>query len=220
LIPHCDTYAGARPKGGGVCHADDFVVDSQNESSNHFQLRLDFSDPNGGTFKFRPSTGVRQDDDEDNQNWLSLFEFDFVPQSNLIPQSTGKWLFHPQHPSILTTPAKIKQISGHGYYQFIAAGQNKFIINVFPSQHADVPEFTIYYGDRAVIVAEKTFWQKYGTMLMLGGLFLVNILVKSRNRNSMFTPPPPTTASTTPTTSTGTTGSTSTEKSKKKSKKA
>ena len=45
-------------------------------------------------------------------------------------------------------------------------------------------QMIIYTGRRVTPIPEKTFFQKYGTVMMLGAFFIFNIFLKSRTQNS------------------------------------
>jgi hypothetical protein len=131
-----------------------------NEVSNQLKVSVEFQDSATGTF----STG------EDEEAMKELFRFSFIqPSGNGIPISVGEW-------------------SGGSlsYYQFQCISPLSFIITVSPkafgqsTDDEDNHSVTIYTGRKIVPAPPKTFWQQYGTFVMIGVFFLFNTFVKSK----------------------------------------
>jgi len=130
---------------------------STGEVTNRLAITIDFTGPNSGAFH----TGDTPDDQK------QLFKFDFLPQPNGMFISHGEWNG--------ASPA---------FYQFSIASWDKFTITVYPAQLADDAEITMYVGRKIPVNKEKSFFQKYSTMIMLGGFFLFQMFMQRKTRQA------------------------------------
>jgi hypothetical protein len=109
------------------------------------QLGSEFSDDgNTGVYK----TGENYD------SMYVLFEFDFTVL--------------PEHASVSIGTYNTDPVSR---YQFLVHGTDKFTITVLPTDAAD-GAVHLYLGKRVIYPSEMTFFQKYGSYIMIGGVFL------------------------------------------------
>lgn len=91
-----------------------------------------------------------------------LFDFDFVEQPNGMHVSRGEW-----------------KAKAGASYQFVAVAPNSFLITVrTDGEDGEV----VFAGSRVLDAVEKTFFQKYGTMMMMGAFFLFNNFMQRRAR--------------------------------------
>jgi len=158
---------------------------SSGELLNEMEIGVEFATPNSGSFK----TGASDFD------LKSLFEFDFAAQENGVALSHGEW--HGAKPS---------------WYQFTMSGVDRFQITVFPKD--GTPNIQVLVGRKIPVNAEKTFFQQWGTMIMIGGMFLVNGFLQRRMRPAA-TPAAPAAAAAASGTRTRTAGGAIVEKSAK-----
>jgi hypothetical protein len=135
---------------------------------------------NAGTFR----TGLNEDD------MHTLFSFEFQDQHNGMAIAHGEWAG-----------------SAPSYYEFVFASWDRFTITVFPAQlAAENPEVTIFTGRRIPENKEKTFFQKYGSMIsewlapsrhetraaahfrrraVIGGFFVFNMFMQKKAQGRM-----------------------------------
>jgi len=117
---------------------------------NEMDLYIEFDDPNSGRFK----TSNPDLEDEDH---LVLFEFGFHEHANGMALSLG-----PYHANQGST------------YKFVVASFDKFALMITPPEG----ELQLYLGKRIPVIQEKTFFQKYSTFIMIGGVLLFQIFMK------------------------------------------
>jgi len=128
------------------------------ELSNEFVLYIEFTTPTNGVFK----TGASE------YNLKTLFAFDFVqplPDSgNGVILSHGEWFGE----------------KGAASYQFQVGAWDRFTITVIPKALNAEQEVTLYLGKKIPPHIEKTFMQKYGTYIMIGGFFFLQMYLKKK----------------------------------------
>jgi len=126
--------------------------------SNEFVLAIDFTTPTNGVFK----TGASE------YNLKTLFAFDFVQPApdtgNGVILSHGEWFGE----------------KGTASYQFQVGAWDRFTITVIPKTPTAEQEVTLYLGKKIPPFIEKTFMQKYGTYLMIGGFFFLQMYLKKK----------------------------------------
>jgi hypothetical protein len=127
------------------------------EISNELDVAVEFESDITGTF----STG------EGPADVTPLFKFNFEVQENGMATSHGEWLG--------ATP---------GYYQFVVGQWDRFIITVYPKD-GESTDAIVFTGRKIPEVVEKTFFQKYGTMMMIGVFFFMQMFVSNKTRQSM-----------------------------------
>jgi hypothetical protein len=131
------------------------------EIQNQLSVEIEFHDTASGVFK----TG------EDSDSMKELFRFNFVQTAATVPISIGSW-----------------SGSESSYYSFQCISPNSFSITVFPKAFGqsgredsdDSNSILIYNGRKIVPVAPKTFFQQYGSMLLIAGLFVFNMWIKTK----------------------------------------
>jgi len=118
---------------------------------------------------------LKTGNDEDSMK--ELFKFSFNQGPNSIPISIGEW-----------------HGSSTSYYIFQCISPVQFTITVLPQSFngktlnptdsevelEDNNSIVIYTGKKIVAIVPKTFLQSYGTMLMIGAFFIVNMYIKSK----------------------------------------
>eukprot|EP00808_Paulinella_micropora_P025817 g38409.t1 len=134
------------------------------EISNKLQLYIEFEEGevNKGAFK----TGH---DDE----FETLFEFDFHQQPNDIVMSFGKW-----------------HGSSEGYYQIAISGNDRFTISLTPLELNAEAEAQLWSVKRIPRDMPQTFFEKYRTMIMMGGMLLFNMFIQRKTREIAPSPGP------------------------------
>jgi len=126
---------------------------SRNESGDvtyHFAIRIELTSTTTGVFKTDASG-----DEEPHP----LFSFDFSVTPNGVALSHGQWLGE----------------DTIGTYQFAAYSWDKFAITITPN--TPTKPTIVFSGKKIPPVVEKTFMQQYGTMVMIGGVMLLNMFV-------------------------------------------
>jgi len=151
-----------------------FINDTNGEISNLMRVVLDFNvGGNSGSFKTGSQiSDLSEDEDEDDDvvkdhSLKTLFNFDFTAHHNGMIVSQGEWLGS-EVPS---------------YYQFLIGGWDKFSISIYPKTLNQEAEITMFTGRKIPLLQEKTFFQKYGTMIMIGGFFLFNMFIQKKTRS-------------------------------------
>eukprot|EP00475_Leptophrys_vorax_P024226 TRINITY_DN3339_c0_g1_i1.p2 TRINITY_DN3339_c0_g1~~TRINITY_DN3339_c0_g1_i1.p2 ORF type:complete len:121 (+),score=34.05 TRINITY_DN3339_c0_g1_i1:247-609(+) len=92
-----------------------------------------------------------------------LFEFSFAVLQDHASVSVGTW----------NNDIGLR-------YQFLVHGTDKFTITVLPSS-AD-GQVHLYLGKRVVYPPNLTFFQQYGSYIMIGGVFLLNTYMQTKFR--------------------------------------
>jgi hypothetical protein len=119
---------------------------SSGEITNELDIFVEITSPAAGQFK----TGKSEED------MNTLFSFEFITQPNNIAVSHGEW-----------------GGSSPAFYQFVVSSWDRFLITV---HRPDKPgEATLYSGHKHAEVKEKTFFQKYSMVLMIGGFFIFQL---------------------------------------------
>jgi len=153
------------------------------EVTNMLSVLVEFTTPVSGVFKTSaptPSSPAAaaggSDDESESAAANTLFEFDFEQQQNTgFALSFGMW----------------KGNAKPTHYQFAATAWDRFLITLFPRDAPSAPaaasaaasaEVVVFMGRKIPQNVEKTFWQKYSTMLMLGGFFFFNMFVQRKAR--------------------------------------
>jgi len=142
------------------------------EITNIKRIIVDFNvGGNSGAFKVGSVlSDVTEDEEEDDEvkehSLKTLFNFDFSVQHNGMVVSQGEW------------------VDGVGsYYQFLIGGWDKFTITVYPKTMNQEAEVQMFTGRKIPVLQDKSFFQKYGTMVMIGGFFLFNMFVQKKTRS-------------------------------------
>eukprot|EP00462_Mataza_sp_D1_P000020 CAMPEP_0175089396 /NCGR_PEP_ID=MMETSP0086_2-20121207/763_1 /TAXON_ID=136419 /ORGANISM="Unknown Unknown, Strain D1" /LENGTH=247 /DNA_ID=CAMNT_0016361901 /DNA_START=8 /DNA_END=747 /DNA_ORIENTATION=+ len=123
------------------------------EVVNEMSLQIDFTDKSSGAFKTAPISESVMDADP-------LFNFEFNEQNNGAVLSHGEW-----------------NGADEAFYQFQISSKDMFTITVTKKVEAGKdPEATLYLGKRIVKHQELTFYQKYGTYMLVGGFLVMRLL--------------------------------------------
>jgi len=94
----------------------------------------------------------------------TLFEFNFFSLGeNAV--SFGKWN------------------GGPSTYQFIVTSNDRFSLTI--DSGADQSTILYFFGRRVLKTAPVTLWQKYGSTVMIGGVFLLNMYLQRNMRGRM-----------------------------------
>jgi len=123
------------------------------EVTNVQSLAIDFADESGNKGFF-------------SADGKKLFEFDFVKLPNGIAVSQGKWL-----------------AAENSLYVFTVFPQDKFSLAVLPLDAKAGAESHTFSGSRRIPNIPKTFFQSYGTFIMIGVMMIVNMYVQSKSKN-------------------------------------
>jgi len=127
------------------------------ELTNELAVAVDFETPNSGSFKI----GATEYDVS------VLFKFEFIQQPNGMVLSHGEWLG--------STP---------GYYQFAVGTWDKFTITILTKEtEGQDPSVLVFTGKKVAEPQEKSFFQKYGTFALLGGVILVNMFLQRKTQS-------------------------------------
>lgn len=146
-------YVVARRNGSEALEGSSFDNDTATgEVTNELALAVEFADGSASAGTFM--TGA------DPEELAPLFEFAFETQHNGMHVSHGRW-------------------GAKSSYQFVAAHKDLFIITVRPDGGGG--DATLFTGKRVVRPVPKTFFQQYGTMIMLGCFFLFNTYMRRSN---------------------------------------
>lgn len=107
-----------------------------------------------------------------------LFDFNFVVHPNGVAISQGPWL----------AAKDAKDAKGTAIYTFTALPNDKFVLVVIPAGGEGSAH--TFSGSRRVPKADKTFFQQYGTFVMIGVMMVVNMFVQNKTKQmGMQTPP-------------------------------
>eukprot|EP00457_Paulinella_chromatophora_P012601 gb/GEZN01012823.1/.p1 GENE.gb/GEZN01012823.1/~~gb/GEZN01012823.1/.p1 ORF type:complete len:268 (-),score=36.63 gb/GEZN01012823.1/:250-933(-) len=126
------------------------------EITNQLQLYIEFEEghTNKGVFK----TGSEEE-------YQTLFAFDFHQQSNGLVMSFGKWYG-----------------STEGFYQIAVGGSDRFTIVVTPSELSTEAEIHLWVVKRIPRTLPQSFFEKYRTMMMMGGMLIFNMFLQRKTR--------------------------------------
>jgi len=127
---------------------------STGEVSNNLRVYVESVSPSAGAFK----TGKIGEEE-----LVSLFNYDFHSQFNGLYTSHGEW-----------------HGAAGGFYQFTVVGWDRFIITVTPKESKG--EVIMYSGRKVPNAAQKTFFQQYGTIIMIGVFFFVQMFLQNKTR--------------------------------------
>mmetsp|Transcript_22024 Transcript_22024/g.24487 ORF Transcript_22024/g.24487 Transcript_22024/m.24487 type:complete len:234 (+) Transcript_22024:24-725(+) len=128
-------------------------------------VRIEFAhDPATGAFK----TGAETDEPSE---FATLFNFAFQ---------------HEPHNGMIISHGEYHGAKG-GHYQFLIPSPDKWVLTVYQ----EAGEAVVYLGQKVVVQNEKSFFQRYGTMLMLGGFMLVNTFMQKKVRTPPAAATPP-----------------------------
>jgi len=165
-------YSLAHENGTSNLIGRSFVNDTNGEISQSQALLIETEGTTTGAFK----TG------DDPEEMVTLFNFNFVLQYN------GQYISHGTYKE-------------DGIYQFVVSSWDKFILTVLPKELKSNSELVIFTARKMPDAKETSFFQKYGTYLMLGAFFIFNIFIQNKTRQGIQQPaapaPAPATATTT-----------------------
>jgi len=152
-------------------------VDTTQEPSNVLNVAIEFETKNKGIFKFQQ---LAESEEEEDKPYQSLFPFDFSEQENGLIYSSGVWTWtgHPHHPH--HNDKDVIHNEGESIYQFWVTGSDRFSITIQSATPTKEHEAVIYVGKRAPLLVEKSFFQKYGTMIIIAVIMLVQFFLKSK----------------------------------------
>jgi len=131
-----------------------YYENNTGEITNELSLAIEFADPtvNVATFK----TG-----DADSDDLRELFSFDFKPLPTGVHLSFGDW----------------HGAKSGSHYQFLVAGDT-FTITVLPAKDSD--SLVVYSARRVVAAQDRSFFQQWGPMIMIAGVFFMNQFLQRR----------------------------------------
>eukprot|EP01104_Vermistella_antarctica_P018835 TRINITY_DN7138_c0_g1_i1.p1 TRINITY_DN7138_c0_g1~~TRINITY_DN7138_c0_g1_i1.p1 ORF type:complete len:241 (-),score=75.63 TRINITY_DN7138_c0_g1_i1:106-804(-) len=121
------------------------------------QLRIEFDEEKnnaGAVFVFTDDIDDLEDED------TPLFNFEFTPTSIGVYTSSGAW-----------------NGESKGSYHMIATSPRSFVLNIFKSEIAN-GVVTTSIAVKEASQEPKTFFQQYGTMIMMVGFVLVSQVLK------------------------------------------
>jgi len=163
--------------------------------TNLIRVVIDFNvGGNSGAFKTGSIVSDMSEDEDEEEDDVkdhslkTLFNFDFSLQHNGMVVSQGEW-FGTEASSSTSTPTSTSTStstttsSSSFYYQFLIGGWDKFSITVYPKSLNQDAEIVLFTGRKIPVLQEKGFFQKYGTMMMIGGFFLFNMFVQKKTRS-------------------------------------
>ncbi len=94
-----------------------------------------------------------------------MFEFKFHPLGDHGAISIGKWHSEPG-----------------AHYEFLVHNQDSFTISVIPDSKHDDAVVHLYIGKRVLYPVAQTFFQKYGSTIMIAGVFMLNMYMQQKMR--------------------------------------
>jgi len=188
-----------------------YLNDSQGTLSDQYYLYLEFEDASIGSFK--TATSVSALPAPYSSHYANLFADQFVDtldedefegdQASSVPKSSDsakaeetstdlKVLFGFNFEMFNNNGIMVSYGQWNGqdsaYYQFLIPSFDKFTITIYPTKPSDDPQVIVYSGRKVPVVAEKSFFQKYSTVIMIGVFFLFNMFVQRKTRQ-MQQPP-------------------------------
>lgn len=113
------------------------------------------------------SSGVWKIGASESASTSPLFSFNFVMQPGQLPTSVGKWMDD-------DAPA---------YYLLSINQPDRFSIVITRDSIGQTKSFTMFSLKKIVVDQPKTFWQSYGTWVIMGGVFILNIWIKQKTKN-------------------------------------
>jgi hypothetical protein len=119
---------------------------------NFFESQFE-ADGNSGSYKFGESV----------QDLTELFSFKFHPLPDNGAISIGKWNSEPG-----------------AHYEFLIHNQDSFTITVLPDSKDDDALVHLYIGKRVLYPVTQTFFQKYGSTIMIAGVFMLNMYMQQK----------------------------------------
>jgi len=142
------------------------------EITNRLDLSMEFDTLDKGVFRFG---SVSEDGEE--ENFQTLFSFDFVEQGEQnsgLFFSSGIWTWskHPHSPQT--------HKDGTYLYQFWVTLPDRFILTIQSQENNKDWETVMYAGRKVPTLVERSFFSKYGTIIMIVGLFLTQFVLKGK----------------------------------------
>lgn len=102
----------------------------------------------------------------ENEAPMKVFDFSFIHATNSQPNAVGSWLAD-----------DVKS-----FYLMQIAQPTRFTIVVTPTTFDEKHAVTMYSLKKKVDASAKSFFQKYGTWLMLGVFFIVQMYMKTKGK--------------------------------------
>jgi len=149
---------------------DDLIEDNENEEVENVAAIATALSTRRGFFYYSPEEVDDQDPDAPVASKL-LFAFDFEAQASSSLYSSGFWM----------------EDDRELFYQFFITSPLSFLVNVFDAEHQTVRTL---FGKKEPIEKEQTFFQKYGTMMMMMGVMLVMQYMKRQAPQAEGEAPP------------------------------
>eukprot|EP01124_Arcella_intermedia_P024973 TRINITY_DN4352_c0_g1_i1.p1 TRINITY_DN4352_c0_g1~~TRINITY_DN4352_c0_g1_i1.p1 ORF type:complete len:230 (-),score=54.53 TRINITY_DN4352_c0_g1_i1:58-747(-) len=140
----------------------------------HLKVFIDWTTMTSGEVRYIDTRNQEEDESDDESTGSLLFEFDFTNRTNGYFYSAGPFKGLGESKSV---------------YQFVVTSHVAFVFSLYRNDG----HFTTVTGTKALPPPERTLFQQYGTLAMLG-VFLVFRAVSNR-----FLPTPPAPTTTTPT---------------------
>eukprot|EP00823_Brevimastigomonas_motovehiculus_P001268 TRINITY_DN11779_c0_g1_i1.p1 TRINITY_DN11779_c0_g1~~TRINITY_DN11779_c0_g1_i1.p1 ORF type:complete len:274 (+),score=77.69 TRINITY_DN11779_c0_g1_i1:59-880(+) len=127
------------------------------EHLNEQEIFIELSSATSGVFKSGPEDPLR-----------TIFSFDFT-QLNHVQVATGEYFITEQKTAI---------------YQFVFSSFDRFTLTIIPKNITEESEMIVWAGKKIPIPVEKSFFQKYGMLLMIGGYMIFMFISQKKQMDN------------------------------------